>query len=57
MGISASQYKLLVGRGELREIEFSIRAKRLPYAEAERFVRERMSRRDQTLTAASATGS
>jgi hypothetical protein len=38
--IGLSTYKLLVGRGALREIRIGTRGRRLPYGEAVRYVRE-----------------
>ena len=40
LGIRLSQYKILLGRGLLREIAIGKRGRRLPLAEAERFARE-----------------
>jgi excisionase family DNA binding protein len=43
LGVKLSHYKDLVGRGEIREIAIGLRGKRLPFSEAERFVKERLS--------------
>ena len=43
LGIKLSQYKVLVSKGFLREISIGVRGKRLPYSEAQRYVRERLS--------------
>lgn len=43
LGVSLSTYKVLVGKGELREIGIGERARRLPLSEAERYVKERLS--------------
>jgi len=37
LGIKLSQYKLLVGKGVLREVSIGARGRRLPYSEALRF--------------------
>jgi hypothetical protein len=37
LGIKLSQYKLLVGKGLLREVAIGVRGRRLPYSEALRF--------------------
>jgi predicted site-specific integrase-resolvase len=43
LGIKLSQYKVLVRQGLLHEISIGVRGKRLPYSEAQRYVRERLS--------------
>ncbi len=43
LGIKLSQYKVLVGKGDLREICIGVRGKRLPYSEAQRYVQERLT--------------
>jgi excisionase family DNA binding protein len=43
LGIRSAHYKVLVGRGVLREVRIGERGRRLPLAEAERFAREGLS--------------
>ena len=43
LGVSLSTYKVLVGKGELREIGIGERARRLPFSEVERYVKQRLS--------------
>jgi excisionase family DNA binding protein len=45
LGIKPSYYRLLVSRGELREIAIGKRARRLPDSEIERFIAERVKER------------
>lgn len=42
LGISLSTYKLLVGKGAIREVAIGERARRLPLSEVERYVAERL---------------
>lgn len=46
LGLGPSKYKQLVAAGLLREIAIGDRGRRLPYAEAERYIVEGLAKRD-----------
>jgi hypothetical protein len=46
LGVGPSKYKELIATGLLKEVAIGERGRRLPYAEAERFVIEGLAKRD-----------
>jgi excisionase family DNA binding protein len=52
LGVKLSQYKILVGRGLLREVRIGERGRRLPLEEAFRFARQGVETKDSTTVSA-----